>query len=124
MAASSGGEGRSLAQEFREGEALLAQLERGEVHPQSAEYAELQRRAQGAMLRALKLSQSASLFSRNEELDDVATGDLRFMLCPFLLAKIALCDQAPERRAAALTASSVRARRARVCGVWRVARRG
>ncbi|KAM6426807.1 immunoglobulin-binding protein 1 isoform 2-T2 [Liasis olivaceus] len=48
--------------------------------------------------RAARAVAQLELFSRNEELEEIASADLRFMLVPALLAALTLRQVAPERR--------------------------
>ncbi|XP_070615740.1 immunoglobulin-binding protein 1 isoform X2 [Erythrolamprus reginae] len=88
-----------LSELLESGWRLLEEVESG-VEASSG-VAEVQRRVQRGLdllERAASAVAELELFSRNEELEEIASADLRFMLVPALLASLILRQGVPSRR--------------------------
>lgn len=104
------GDGASLAAEFARGEALYHHVVDGDAlagcggsgahaHDESAHVAE----GVSALLAAARLVRDEGIFSPNETLDDIHTGDLRYLLVEFFLGGLRARTPDVGARARALT---------------------
>mmetsp|Transcript_17921 Transcript_17921/g.34676 ORF Transcript_17921/g.34676 Transcript_17921/m.34676 type:complete len:325 (-) Transcript_17921:170-1144(-) len=89
--AADGAEGISLGALYAEGAALHAQVVDGSGDQTSV------RRGASVLRRLSETVEKADLYSRNEALDDVATGDLKFLLARFYLGEVLMQVQGPDR---------------------------
>ncbi|XP_063169416.1 immunoglobulin-binding protein 1 isoform X2 [Candoia aspera] len=99
MAAAAAAEPERLSELLESGWRLLEEVESGGEASSGAPA--VQRRVQRGLElleRAARAVAQLELFSRNEELEEIPSADLRFMLVPALLAALTLRQVAPERR--------------------------
>ncbi|XP_060548017.1 immunoglobulin-binding protein 1 isoform X2 [Pantherophis guttatus] len=98
-AAAEGEEGPRLSELLESGWRLLEEVE-SDTEGSSGAPAVQRRVQRGLELleRAARAVSQLELFSRNEELEEIASADLRFMLVPALLAALTLRQVAPPRR--------------------------
>ncbi|XP_026558905.1 immunoglobulin-binding protein 1 isoform X2 [Pseudonaja textilis] len=98
-AAAEGEESPRLSELLESGWRLLEEVE-SDAEASSGAPAVQRRVQRGLELleRAARAVSQLELFSRNEELEEIASADLRFMLVPALLAALTLRQVAPARR--------------------------
>ncbi|KAM3827400.1 immunoglobulin-binding protein 1 isoform 3-T4 [Vipera latastei] len=98
-AAAAEGEPARLSELLESGWRLLEEVE-SDAEASSGAPAVQRRVQRGLELleRAARAVSELELFSRNEELEEIASADLRFMLVPALLAALTLRQVAPARR--------------------------
>ncbi|XP_053130274.1 immunoglobulin-binding protein 1 isoform X2 [Hemicordylus capensis] len=80
---------------------LLDEVEAGSAHEPSSGAVPVQRQVQQGLRlleRAARAVAELQLFSHNEELEEIASADLKFMLVPALLAALILKQVSPDKR--------------------------
>ncbi|KAL5508982.1 hypothetical protein EMCRGX_G004254 [Ephydatia muelleri] len=80
----------SLADLFKKGFDAQKTIESGNLASDSKEYKQCLAEAVSSLEAATVMVNNLGLFSSNEELEDVATADLKYMLLPALLADVTL----------------------------------
>ncbi|KAM6923491.1 immunoglobulin-binding protein 1 [Xenentodon cancila] len=105
LASGSGSEGLKLSELLDQGWKILEEVEASSEPPGSGS-------VQARVLRGIALLEEASrkvselqLFSSNEELEELSTADLRYLLLPALLARLQQSRTRPQGRLNALTAA-------------------
>lgn len=86
---------KTLSELYTQG---LRDMRKAESMPRSEARQDLFHNARRMFERALDLIESLSLFSDNETIDDVATADLKYLLVPAYLAKIAISSECGPNR--------------------------
>ncbi|XP_065919592.1 immunoglobulin-binding protein 1-like [Dysidea avara] len=87
----------SLSQLFAQGLEVQREIENGQMNSSSREYQERVKKGVGLLEDSTRIVNRLDLFSSNEELDEVATANLKYLLLPALLGDLTLQLMGEER---------------------------
>lgn len=81
----------SLPELYRLGEEAVRRLEEGGSGMDASQQLQTLASAMASLAAASKRVEALALFSRNEEVDDITTADLKYLMLPFLEARALAC---------------------------------